>query len=216
MSPRRLPDTDIYAVLSSMHSLGRNNIETARQLLEAGIKIIQYREKNFSSYQKHQECQDIRRLCRRHNACFIINDDAELAVASDADGLHLGPNDLPPEAARHLIGPDKIIGFSATTTDEIDTALSAANIDYLGVGPVFYTNTKCDAAEPGGISLLDYALRHSRLPVVAIGGIKAENIPELVRLGTCYMAMVSELVSAPDIPQKVTTIRAIIKAAKRQ
>ncbi|TFG45096.1 MAG: thiamine phosphate synthase, partial [Dehalococcoidia bacterium] len=83
---RRLPDTDIYAILSSAHSLGRGNIQTAQQLLEAGVKIIQYREKDFTERQKYDECLAIRELCLYHDACFIVNDDAQLALAVGADG----------------------------------------------------------------------------------------------------------------------------------
>src|SRR5271169_547492 len=101
-----LPETDIYAILSDAHSAGRGNIETARQLLEAGVRIIQYREEDFAAGRKLAECLAIREQCRRHSACFIVNDDAGLAAAVRADGLHLGQDDLPPSLARRVIGED--------------------------------------------------------------------------------------------------------------
>ena len=209
---RRLPDTDIYAILSSAHSLCRGNIETARQLLAAGVKIIQYREKDYTEHQKYDECLVIRELCLYHDACFIVNDDAQLALAVGADGLHLGQDDLPPETTRQLIGNEMLLGYSVTTPQEIDRVMAIKGIDYLGVGPVYPTATKSDAAAPGGLGLLDYAFSHSALPVVAIGGIKLEHVAELTRRGARYFAMVSELVGSVDIEQKVTDIRAAIAA----
>ncbi len=208
MRTRRLPETDIYAVLSSAHSLGRGNVETTRLLLEAGVKIIQYREKGFPARRKYAECLAIRELCRESGACFIVNDDAGLALAVEADGLHLGQDDLPPAAARKIVGEEMLIGLSATTAAEIDEALELHTIDYLGVGPVFdATATKPDAAAPGGLKLLDYAVSRSRLPVVAIGGIRLDNVAVITRRGRIYLAMVSGLVGAEHIGQRVADIR---------
>ena len=204
---RNLPQTDIYAVLSDAHCLGRGNLETARALLEAGVKIIQYREKNFPMRRMYGECIAINRLCREHGACFIVNDDAGLAAACGAGGLHLGQDDLPPEAARRVIGEDMILGLSVTSFDEIDTALKNPEVDYLGVGPVFATATKADAAPPGGMSLVEYAMKHSRLPVVAIGGITLDNIGTLAKLGVTCFAMISDLVGTADLSQRVSDLR---------
>jgi thiamine-phosphate pyrophosphorylase len=208
---RFLPDTDIYAVLSSAHSLGRGNVETARLLLEAGVKIIQYREKSFSMLRKYNECLAIRELCREFGAFFIVNDDAGLALAVEADGLHLGQDDLPPAAARKTVGEEMLIGLSVTTPAEIDATLELTSIDYLGVGPIFEASaTKSDAAAPGGLTLLYYALARSRLPVVAIGGIRRENAAAVARCGRVYLAMVSGLVGAPHIGQRIADTRAAL------
>lgn len=203
-----MPDTDIYAILSSAHSRGRSNIEVAQQLLDAGIKIIQYREKDFGMSRKYAECLAIRDLCREYDACFIVNDDAGLAVAVGADGLHLGQDDLPPPAARRIIGEEMLLGISVTTPSEVDEAAKLTGIDYLGVGPIFdATATKPDAAAPGGLDLLDYALQRCHLPVVAIGGIRLANVADLTRSGARCLAMVSDLVGAEDIRQRVAQIR---------
>jgi thiamine-phosphate pyrophosphorylase len=207
---RTLPDTDIYAVLSDEYSRGRGNVECARLLLDAGVKIIQYREKNFTVQRRLEECTAIKRLCAAHGACFIINDDVDLARAVQADGLHLGQSDTRPEGARRLIGDKMLLGYSVTTPPEIDRAKDIPGIDYLGVGPVFATGTKPDAALPGGLALVDYALANSDCPIVAIGGIKLEQVGALTRRGVRYLAMVSELVGAEDIRQKVVDIRAVI------
>ena len=203
-----LPDSDIYVILSDLHSAGRGNIETARLLLEAGIKIVQYREKGFQISRKYEECLAIRELCLQHDACFIVNDDAALAFAVAADGLHIGQDDLPPREARKIIGEEMLLGLSVTTPLEIDAALKDPAVDYLGVGPVFATATKPDASPPGGLELLDYAVRNSQLPIVAIGGIKLENISRVAGRGIRYFAMVSDLVSAEDIARRVVNLRA--------
>ncbi|AKG53130.1 thiaminphosphate pyrophosphorylase [Dehalogenimonas sp. WBC-2] len=194
--------------------MGRGNVETAKQLLEAGVKIIQYREKSFTSRQKYIECTAIRELCCRHDACFIVNDDPYLALEVKANGLHLGQDDIAPEAARRIIGDEMLLGFSVTRPGEIDRAADTDVIDYLGVGPVYATSTKKDAATPGGRSLIEYALKHSELPVVAIGGIRLEHVAELTCQGVCYIAMVSELVGAADIGKRVADIRAAIAEGK--
>ncbi|XUX00830.1 MAG: thiamine phosphate synthase [Dehalogenimonas sp.] len=199
--------TDIYAILSNACSGGRGNVETARLLLKAGIKIIQYREKDFPMRRKYDECVSISRLCHEHNACFIVNDDAGLAVACGADGLHLGQEDLPPDAARRVVGADMFIGLSVTTPEEIDKALTTPEVDYLGVGPVFATATKPDAAPPGGVALLEYALERSHLPVVAIGGITRENIGWLAERGCKSFAIISDLIGAEDLMQRVSDLR---------
>jgi thiamine-phosphate pyrophosphorylase len=207
---RNLPQTDIYAVLSSAHCLGRGNIETARLLLEAGVKIIQYREKDFPMRRKYEECLVIRQLCLRYGACFIVNDDTGLAVACDADGLHVGQEDLPPEAARRVLGEERLLGLSVTTRDEVDQAVNNPAVDYLGVGPIFATTTKPGAAAPGGLELLDYAVRCSRLPVVAIGGIAIGNIGLLSQRGVTRFALISDLIGVPDIGQRVAGLRAAV------
>ena len=204
---KTIPETDIYAVLSDACSLGRGNVETSRLLLEAGVKIIQYREKDFPARRRYEECVAIRQLCSEHGACFIVNDDAGLAVACGADGLHLGQDDFPPEAARRVVGEEMIIGLSVSTPEEIDRALKISEIDYLGVGPIFATSTKHDAPAPGGITLLDYALKRSKLPVVAIGGIRRDNIGSLVRRGCKCFAIISDLVGAADLSQRVSDLR---------
>jgi thiamine-phosphate pyrophosphorylase len=204
---KNLPQTDIYAVLSSAHCLGRGNIETARSLLEAGVKIIQYREKDFPMRRKYEECLEIKRLCLRHDACFIVNDNAGLAVSCDANGLHIGQEDLPPEAARKVIGEDRLLGLSVTTREEVDLALKNPAIDYLGVGPIFATATKPDAAAPGGIDLMKYALSRSPLPVVAIGGITRDNIGLLAVQGAACFAIISDLIGSEDLHQRVAEFR---------
>ncbi len=110
-TPRRFPQTDIYGITAAQFSLGRSNEDVVRQMLEAGIKVIQYREKDFSMKQKYRECVAIREMTAKYKATFIVNDDVHLALAVNADGVHVGQDDLPVEKARELVGYKMIVGL---------------------------------------------------------------------------------------------------------
>lgn len=113
---RRFPQSDLYCITASEYSLGRSNQEVVKQMLEAGIKLIQYREKEFTMRQKLSECLAIRELCTEHKACFIVNDDIGLALAVEADGVHIGQDDLSAEKTRELIGGNVIGAFNCLPT----------------------------------------------------------------------------------------------------
>ena len=112
------PETDIYGITASDFSLGRSNIEIVRQMLDAGIKIVQYREKDFPMRQKYEECLAIREMTAASGACFIVNDDVHLALAVGADGVHVGQDDLPVEKVRELVGDGMFIGLSTHSPEQ--------------------------------------------------------------------------------------------------
>lgn len=205
--PRILPgDTDIYALTDSRLALGRSVEEQARALLDAGVKILQYREKHAHAGRMLEECRLLRRLTLEAGACFIVNDHVDIALLTDADGVHVGQEDLPVQEVRRLLGPDKIIGLSTHSPEQAEAAV-AAGADYIGVGPIFATQTKEDVCAPVGFSYLEWVVRNIRLPFVAIGGIKEHNIADVTKRGACCCALVSELVGAPDIKEKVCAVR---------
>jgi thiamine-phosphate pyrophosphorylase len=208
MNQRQFPSSDIYAITASRFSLGRSNLEVVRWILEAGVKIIQYREKDFSMRQKFQECLALRDLTARHQACFIINDDVHLALAIESDGVHVGQDDLPPEVVRDLVGDKMLIGLSTHSPEQLEQAQKSGAVDYIGVGPLFQTFTKKDVQPPIGLGYLDYAVSHSSLPFVAIGGIKESNVSEVISHGAKCICLVTEIVGAPDIGGKIRSIRA--------
>lgn len=200
--------TDIYGITAHEYSLGRGNIETVRLMIEAGIKIIQYREKDKSIRQMYEECICIRQLTRDSGVTFIVNDHVDLALAVKADGIHLGQDDLPPEKVRQMIGNEMIIGLSTHSPTQAQIAMDLAGvIDYIGVGPIFATNTKKDVCEPVGLEYLDYVVNNISLPYVAIGGIKEHNIGLVRSRGAKIISLVTEIVGAPDIAAKVDSIR---------
>ena len=205
--PRILPgETDIYALTDSRLALGRSVEEQARALLSAGVKILQYREKHASAGRMLEECRILRRLTQEAGAAFIVNDHIDIAMLVDADGVHVGQDDLPVTEVRRLLGPDKIIGLSTHSPEQAKAAV-LAGADYIGVGPIFATQTKEDVCAPVGFSYLAWVTNHISLPFVAIGGIKEHNIGEVARRGAKCCALVSELVGAPDIAAKVQAVR---------
>jgi thiamine-phosphate pyrophosphorylase len=200
----------IYGITDEGLSLGRVNIEVVRLMLAAGIRVIQYREKVKPARQMYAECQAIRELTRDAGAIFIVNDHVDLAMAVGADGVHVGQTDLPIEKVRELVGSAMIIGLSTHQPEQILAAEKLAGvIDYIGVGPIYPTDTKKDAAAPVGLTLLDYAAANFSLPCVAIGGLKESNIGEVCRRGA-MIAPVSEIVGAADIPAKVAALQAVL------
>ncbi len=206
--PRILPgETDLYALTDSNLSLGRPVEDVAAALLHAGVRILQYREKKLKGGEMLRQCGELRRMTREAGACFIVNDHVDIAMLVDADGVHVGQEDLPVEAVRSLVGPDKIIGLSTHTPEQARAAV-AAGADYIGVGPIFATRTKEDVCAPVGYAYLDWVAANMDLPFVAIGGIKRHNIAEVVRHGARCCALVSELVGAEDIRARVAEVRA--------
>lgn len=217
MSQLRLfPETDLYCITAAQFSLGRSNPEVVRQILEAGVKIIQYREKgDFSMLQKYRECVVIRDLTARHNACFIVNDDVHLALAVGSDGIHIGQEDLPPQKVRELIGNEMLLGLSTHSPEQARQAVELGIIDYIGVGPLYGTAIKKEPMAPVGLGYLDYVVSHHKIPFVAIGGIKEHNVAEVVRHGARCVCLVSDIVGAPDIGARIRAIRAQIAAARK-
>ena len=210
MKKSRFPETDIYCITASQFSLGRSNLEVVRQMLEAGIKLIQYRENDYSMLQKYRECLSIRDLTARYGACFIVNDDVHLALAVESDGVHLGQEDLPVEKVRELVGDRMLIGLSTHSSEQADRAVEAGVADYIGVGPLYGTNLKKEPMAPVGLAYLDYVVSHHRIPFVAIGGIKEHNVAEVIRHGASCVCLVTEIVGARDIGARIQSIRAQI------
>ena len=197
---------DIYGLTDEKYSLGRGNIEVVGLLIEAGVKVIQYREKHKQMREKYAECMEIHKITESAGVTFIVNDHVDLALLVGADGVHLGQDDLPVEYVRGLVGDKLLIGLSTHSPEQALTAVKAG-ADYIGVGPIFSTQTKADVCAPVGLEYLDYVAQHINIPYVTIGGIKEHHINQLRQHGAKCIAMVTELVGARDISQKVRDIR---------
>lgn len=204
--------TSIYAITDSRLSLGRPVEEVVAALLRAGVKIIQYREKKLKAGLMLEECRALRRLTQEAGACFIVNDHVDIAMLVDADGVHVGQEDLPVPEVRRLLGPGKIIGLSTHNPDQARAAV-AAGADYIGVGPLFATQTKEDVCAPVGFAYLDWVATSLDIPFVAIGGIKPHNVGEVVRRGARCCALVSALVGVENIEERVREVRAVMAEA---
>lgn len=194
----------LYGITAEKFSNGRTNIQVVEQMIKSGLKIIQYREKRPSkSYNTIlEECRQIRALTRAAGVSFIVNDYVDVAMLVDADGVHVGQDDLPVAEVKKLLGRDKIIGLSTHSPQQAKDAVRAG-ADYIGVGPIFATKTKDDVCDPVGFSYLDWVIENISLPFVAIGGIKLHNVDQIVRRGAETICLVTEIVGAPDIVARV-------------
>lgn len=199
-------NTELYCITAEEHSLGRSNVEVVKQMIDAGAKIIQYREKDKKMKAKYQECLVIREMTKQAGVTFIVNDDIDLAMIVGADGVHIGQDDLPIEKVRELVGDQMIIGISTHCPDEAKQA-AQNGADYIGVGPIFKTATKKDVCDPVGFEYLEYVAQNIDIPFVAIGGIKMHNIAEVVKRGAQCIAVVTEITTAQDIPGRIAEIR---------
>ena len=186
---------------------GKELVKTVEQAIQGGVTLVQLREKDLSSLEFFQTALEVKAVTEKYNVPLIINDRADIALAVDAAGLHIGQDDLPLTAARKLLGPDKIIGVSTATLEE---ALLAQNqgADYLGVGAIFPTNTKGDA---DSVSLADLKAIKAQvhIPVVAIGGINGSNLQAVMATGVDGAAVVSAIVAAEDPKAASVKLRAI-------
>lgn len=195
----------IYGITGENFANGKTNIECVEAMIKGGIKIIQYREKNKSMGKKLEEARAIREICKKNNVLFIVNDNIDLALLVDADGVHVGQDDLPPSEVRKLIGDNKIIGLSTHSPEQGKKAFENPDVDYIGVGPIFPTTTKDTA--PVGLEYLDYVVENLNIPFVAIGGIKEYNIDRIIERGAKRICLVSDIVGAPNIEEKVKFLR---------
>ncbi|WP_110953294.1 thiamine phosphate synthase [Anaerosinus massiliensis] len=197
----------IYALTAENLSKGRSNIQILDALIEAGITFFQYREKEKKAKEMYEECRIIREKTQRAGVTFIVNDHIDLAMAVKADGVHIGQEDLPPEVVRKLIGNTLILGLSTHNPEQMRLAECCEAVDYIGVGPVFATKTKKDVCDAVGLDYVRYVANNSKLPFVAIGGIKEENIADVSNAGAKTIAVVSDIVGAEDIVAKVRRLR---------
>ena len=205
----RLLKADLYGITAEEYSMGRNNIEVVSQMIKAGIKVIQYREKDKKMQEKYQECLALRKMTKEAGVTFIVNDHVDMALLVEADGVHLGQDDLPVNRVRELVGKDLIIGLSTHSPEQAQSAMKMG-VDYIGVGPIFTTQTKKDVCAPVGLEYLDYVVKHIPLPFVAIGGIKEHNITEVTQRGAKCIALVTEIVGANDIGAKIRSLRTLL------
>jgi thiamine-phosphate pyrophosphorylase len=176
-------------------------------VLDAGITFIQYREKKRTRREIYDEAVKLRELTRSYNAVFIINDHADIAVAVEADGVHLGQDDLPLQEARKIMGR-RIIGISTHSIEQVKEA-EAGGADYIGFGPIFHTGTK-DAGAPKGVDILNIIKQNCSIPVVAIGGISIDMVADVMRAGADAVA-VAKAICKGEITQNAKRFCDIIQ-----
>ncbi len=200
----------LYVITDEQLSKGRSHLEIARLAIEDGADVIQLRDKTASSLKLYKDALSIRKITKESKVFLIVNDRLDIALAVDADGVHVGQKDLPASVARRLIGENKILGVSAETIEE---AIQAENdgADYLGVGPIFEArSTKPDAGEPKGLLLLKNIHQKCQIPIIAIGGINQMNAGATIQAGADVIAVISAIVSADDIAAATRELREIV------
>lgn len=192
----------LYAIADTLGRPELSFTDLAAQLCAGGARLLQLRVKDLPSREFLSLAHAVRTICREAGCRLIINDRADIALAVEADGVHVGQEDLPLEAARRVLGPDKVIGVS---THDPAQALAAARggADYIGFGPLFGTNTKATGYTARGLDQLREIRALVRLPIVAIGGISTERAPATLAAGANAVAMISDLVLADDVTDKV-------------
>ena len=191
-------DYSLYLVTDRMVLGTRDFLQSIEEALKGGVTLVQLREKELSSADFYHSACAIKELTHAYHVPFIINDRLDIALAVDADGLHIGQDDLPLPVARKLLGPDKILGYSVSTIEEARCG-EQNGADYLGAGTVFWTGSKSDIGEPIGLEGLQQIHKAVSIPVVAIGGIGPANLPAVKSIGIEGVSLISAILGQADI-----------------
>lgn len=190
-------DLLLYAVTDRHWLNGRTLYSVVKESLDGGVTFLQLREKELDEVHFLEEAKELQQLCREYQVPFIVNDNVDIAISMDADGVHVGQSDMEAGDVRAKLGPDKIIGVSAQTVEQ--AVLAEKNgADYLGVGAVFPTGSK-DDADDVSYETLKAICEAVSIPVIAIGGITQENVKELAGSGICGIAVISAIYAQQDI-----------------
>ena len=190
-------DLLLYAVTDRHWLNGRTLYSVVKESLDGGVTFLQLREKELDEVHFLEEAKELQQLCREYQVPFIVNDNVDIAIAMDADGVHVGQSDMEAGDVRAKLGADKIIGVSAQTVEQAILA-EKHGADYLGVGAVFPTGSK-DDADDVSYETLKAICEAVSIPVIAIGGITQENVKELAGSGICGIAVISAIYAQKDI-----------------
>ena len=188
----------LYAIIDPAVRPDLPALDILNSLINAGVKVIQYRHKDTFHRAHWDECCTLAQRATEAGALFFVNDRADIALLSRADGVHLGQDDLPPNKAREFLGDDKLIGFSTHTQEHAKLANTFA-IDYLAIGPVFATGTKKNPDPVVGLDMVRSVRSMTSKPLVAIGGITMQNAHSVLAAGADAVAVIGDLLSASDI-----------------
>ncbi len=196
----------VYPIVDTLNDPGLSHIALAQAILDAGAPFLQLRVKGQPTGRFVDIAREVKADADRHRAQLIINDRADIAQLVDAAGVHLGQEDLPVAAARQIVGPEKIIGISTHNVAQAEAAARAGLADYIGFGPIYPTGSKERPDPVQGLDGLRLVRSRVNLPIVAIGGITAATMGEVLAAGADAVAMIGEIVRAPDVSAKVRAL----------
>ncbi|QIK59169.1 thiamine phosphate synthase [Dysgonomonas sp. HDW5A] len=206
-------DLSLYLVTDRSLSLGRSLESVVAQAVEGGVTMVQLREKDCSTLEFYQQAMLLKECLHPYSIPLIINDRLDIALACDAEGLHIGQSDMPYDIARKLLGKDKIIGLSVECLQDAVDA-NELDVDYIGISPVFGTPTKTDTAPALGLEGIREIVKISRHPAVGIGGINQANAADIIEAGADGISVVSAIMSASDPKQAAFQLMNIIQKSK--
>jgi len=207
-------DLSLYLVTDRSLSLGRTLEYVVEEAVKGGVTMVQLREKDCTSADFYNQALVLKKCLKPYNIPLIINDRLDIALACDAEGLHIGQNDIPYDVARKLMGKDKIIGLSVENIEDV-IAANETDVNYIGISPVFSTPTKTDTAKALGIEGIKAITEISKYPSVGIGGINVENAQNIIEAGADGIAVVSAIMSAQSPQKAASELYNIVKQTKR-
>ena len=193
----------LYIILDSSSCGDRSLVTILQEAVEAGATLFQYRNKSASMKEAYAEAMLLRKAASDLGVTFIVNDRCDLALAVDADGVHLGQDDLPYAYARSILGPEKLIGLSTHNPEQVKAA-EILKPDYIGFGPIFIPGSKQDHDPVVGVSGLRQVRALTTLPIFAIGGVSIEHVAEVIKAGADGVAVISAIVKAQDVRRAVS------------
>ena len=188
------------------------NINDVSRAVACGVEVVQYRNKNAESRKIYEEAVRLREICS--DVLFLINDRIDIALVTKADGVHLGQTDIPCIVARKILGPGKIIGITVHNLAEAKEA-ETSGADYLGVSPIFQTNTKLDAGKPAGIALIEEIREQVSIPLIAIGGINHSNATEVIKAGADGLCAISCVVAKENVDEEIKKFQKLFKEHRK-
>ena len=208
-------DVSVYLVTDNSLTAGRDIFDIVEQACAAGVTLVQYRDKDNERAEFVARAKRVVEICHRHGVVCLINDRADTVQECNADGLHIGQDDMPMTEARRLVGDNAIIGVSIAAWDQAQRA-QEDGADYIATSGVFHTDTKKDLAGVFGLEGVRRFTKDITVPTVAIGGINADNTPEVIAAGVDGVAVVTAITMAEDIPAAVRALREAVARGKAQ
>ena len=204
----------LYLITDDRYFKDRDLFKTVEEALQGGITAVQYRFKNKDTRQMYEELLKLRDITKRYGADLVVNDRPDLALAVEADGVHVGKEDMPPEAVRKVVGDRMYVGYTVNSLEDLERAQELP-IDYIGFGSVYPTSTK-DSYRLVGLDALAEAVRVSKKPIVAIGGIMPYRVPDVIKTGCRNIAMSSGILGFADVRKATLEVKRAYQETMRQ